>query len=159
MKAYLRLIKTVLVHKWYVLVAGRRLRAPLWRLLVHDLSKFTPLEFYDYAEQFYGDRQNIMGFLQAWLHHQNTNPHHWQWWVLRQEEAYPGNTEALPMPLSYVREMVADWFAASKAYNGKWPNPNDYTWYKAHRPKMHLHPITERQIARVLHEASQWAWK
>lgn len=64
----------------------------------------------------------------------------------------------LPMPLVCVREMIADWFAAGRAYNGAWPDPNNYKWYKTNRPKMHLHPTTEAHIDLVLTEAKKWEW-
>jgi hypothetical protein len=47
MISYLRL----LLHKWYVFLAGRRLKVPFWRLVVHDLSKFSPAEFRHYARR------------------------------------------------------------------------------------------------------------
>lgn len=195
MKPYLRFIKTVLLHKWYVLVAGRRLRVPLWRLLAHDLSKLTLAEFGPYARHFYGNETDPRDFDAAWHFHKLRNDHHWQYWVsvegtqkliafhtacgtmlvaegsplpLPPGVELPGPLEgipvtvpsvlALPMPMVCVREMVADWFAAGKAYNGAWPNPTDYTWYKANRPKMHLCPATEDRINLVLAEAAQWKW-
>ncbi len=46
----------VLRHKYYVFVVGSRLRVSLWRLLVHDLSKFSWLEWTAYVEYFNGKR-------------------------------------------------------------------------------------------------------
>lgn len=54
MKAHLRYLSYVLRHKWFVLLAGLRVRAPLWRLLIHDWSKFTPAEWGAYVATFYG---------------------------------------------------------------------------------------------------------
>jgi len=153
MKPYLQLLKTVLLHKWYVLVAGCRLRVPLWRLIAHDLSKFSSSEFATYARNFYGDKRNSPGFNRAWLHHQKHNDHHWEHWV----GPVTGHPYSMPMPA--VREMVADWFAASKAYNGYWPNPTNFVWYNKHQERMHLHPDTEMRIGLVLAEAAQWRWK
>ena len=45
MKAHLRYLGYVLRHKWFVLVAGLKVGAPLWRLLIHDWSKFTAAEW------------------------------------------------------------------------------------------------------------------
>lgn len=47
----------LLKHKWFVFVAGRKVRAPVWRLLVHDWSKFLPSEWGAYADHFYGEPQ------------------------------------------------------------------------------------------------------
>jgi hypothetical protein len=63
------------------------------------------------------------------------------------------------MPLVAVREMVADWLAAGRTYNGAWPNPADYAWYKANLPQMHLHPDTKMRVGLILAEAATWEWK
>lgn len=156
MNSYLRLIKTVLLHKWYVFIAGRRLKVSLWRLLVHDLSKFSPQEFYDYAQWFYGNKLNHNGFKLAWLHHQHVNDHHWSYWINTDD---PHVSEVFPMPWPAVREMVADWFAAGKAYKGTWPDPWNFTWYYENRRNMRLHPDTEQRLDTVLMEAAdKWRW-
>ena len=46
----------------------------------------------------------------AWLHHQHNNPHHWQHWLLREDD---GGTKALEMDHLYVVEMVCDHWAFS----------------------------------------------
>lgn len=53
MSAHLRYLSYVVRHKWFVLLAGLRVRAPLWRLLIHDWSKFTPSEWGPYVRFFY----------------------------------------------------------------------------------------------------------
>lgn len=159
MTKYLRLIKTVLLHKWYVFIAGRRLKVPFWRLVVHDLSKFSPAEFAAYARKFYG-KADDRGFAEAWWHHYFHNDHHWEYYVSRDPEMRGIPTAGtLAMPLVCVREMVADWFAAGKAYNGAWPNPADFTWYKQNRERMHLHIDTVMRIGLVRAEARRWEWK
>lgn len=150
MTHYLRYLKTVLKHKWYVLVAGRRLKVPIWRLVAHDLSKLSWAEFGPYARNFCGDKGDPAGFKRAWRHHLSCNDHHWDHWLTHNEPAV--------MPMVCVREMVADWFAAGKAYNGAWPNPTDYVWYKQNRPRMQLHWVTVMRICGVLAEAAGWKW-
>lgn len=53
----------------------------------------------------------------------------------------------LPMPEKYVREMVADWMGASKAYDGKWPKEK-WLWWEKNREKVlsYCHPETIRRI-------------
>lgn len=123
---YLRYLWSLLRHKWFVFVAGVRLDGiPLWRLVVHDWSKFLPSEFLPYARNFYGDysksprdREQVSAdFDRAWLHHIHHNPHHWQHWLLVNDE---DGTYPLPMARSYAREMVADWMGAGRAYTGSW---------------------------------------
>lgn len=55
--AHFRYLSYVLRHKWWVLVAGLRTGAPLWRLLIHDWSKFLPAEWGGYVRAFYGRYQ------------------------------------------------------------------------------------------------------
>lgn len=147
-------------HKFFVLQAGRRTGAPFLRLLFHDLSKFTPAELPHYGRRFFGDRSDPEGFARAWLHHQNHNPHHWEYWILRTSHilsgGHPGENVPLEMPERYVREMVADWLAAGRAYSGEWPaSPETWAWLKEARPRMRLHAATAALLDRVLLEAFQ----
>lgn len=142
----LRYIGTVLKHKAFVVQAGFFLRVPFSKLLLHDLSKFSPAEFEAYRRQFFpADEEERLqsGFDGAWLHHCHHNPHHWQHWIL--------NGEPLPMPEEEIREMVADWIAAGRAYGGLGNTLEG--WVMANYPRMLLHPITDVLLRRVLVEA------
>ncbi len=159
MKSYLRLIKTILLHKWYVLRAGRCLKVPFWRLVFHDLSKFSRAEFRHYTRKFYGGGGDDYNFCEAWWHHYFTNDHHWEYYVSRNPNMRGIPTAGtLPMPEVCVREMVADWFAAAKAYNGTWPDLPNYIWFQQNRGQMQLHPLTEARLSVVLTEAAAFKW-
>lgn len=166
MTAHWQYLRYVARHKWYVFRACRRLGAPLWRAITHDLSKFSPAEwspyvdyFYDtwppyatvsaYHKTYYGDKWTQEWaeerFDRAWLHHQHANPHHWQWWLLREDD---GETKVLAMPEDYIREMVADWWGAGMAL-GK---PDTRGWYEANQHKMALHPHTRSRVETLLDE-------
>lgn len=54
MTAHFRYLSYVVRHKWFVLLAGLKTGAPLWRLVIHDWSKFTPAEWGPYVANFYG---------------------------------------------------------------------------------------------------------
>ena len=118
-KAHLRYGSYVARHKWFVLRAGLKTKAPLWRLLIHDWSKMTPAEWGPYVRSFYGPQPRTdaakCAFNAAWLHHQHHNPHHWQHWLLREDR---GDLKMLAMPERFVREMVADWMGAGRAIGG-----------------------------------------
>lgn len=150
--------------------AGLKTQAPKWRLLIHDWSKLTPKEWVAYREAFYGvapvgliehykgmkvvytgdeakkkwqehvDRQ----FKYAWLHHQHLNPHHWQHWLLRQDN---GRTLAMDMPEHFIREMVADWVGAGYAINGK---VEVQDWYEKNKQHMILSPDTKELVEELL---------
>lgn len=69
MKPHLRYLRYVLLHKFYVFRAGLALAkvrghrpsvAWLWRLLVHDLTKFSRIEWGPYVANFYGDSPEVV---------------------------------------------------------------------------------------------------
>lgn len=131
-----------LIHKWFVLLASFRVGLPLWRALVHDLSKFTSAELPHYNRHFFGDKCDPRGFAIAWLHHQNCNPHHWEYWITRSDhtKGAGGTVEGiLPMPTIYIKEMIVDWVAASRTYTGSWDISK---WLTEHLSLMKLHPYT-----------------
>lgn len=99
MSAHLRYLSYVVRHKWFVLLAGLKTGAPLWRLVIHDWSKFLPSEWFAYARYFYGAEAEgaEAAFDRAWLLHQNRHPHHWQFWVLM-EDSPSGGKYALGTP-------------------------------------------------------------
>jgi hypothetical protein len=57
MKKHFQYLSYVVRHKWFVLLAGLRTGAPLWRLIIHDWSKFLPCEWFPYVNYFYGQPQ------------------------------------------------------------------------------------------------------
>lgn len=164
---YLQFLWSLLQHKWYFFQAGRLTGVSLWTRIIHDWSKFTPTEFFRYARNFHGDysqspndREKVsLEFTYAWLHHENSNPHHWGHWIPRTGKMA---NEPLAMPEKYVREMIADCLGASKAYTGSW---NIAVWLNENGPSWQLHCETERLIATILIELGYfitdnclWSW-
>lgn len=91
----------------------------LWRGLLHDLSKFSPAEFFESVKFYQGNRSPIAvcrrerGVSMAWLHHKGRNKHHIEYWL-------DGDCPVTPvMPYVYAVECVCDKLAATKTYNGK----------------------------------------
>jgi hypothetical protein len=139
MRPYFDYLKSLLLHKWYVFVAGRYVGVSLWQLLIHDLSKFSPAEFLTYARHSSTEEgRESEAFAAAWLHHENANPHHWGYWIPRSGKYA---NQPLPMPDRYIREMVADWMGAGKAYTGRWDIAD---WLNENLPGFSdkLHPKT-----------------
>ena len=136
-------------HKAFVFRAGLRTGAPIWRLIIHDWTKFTPAEAPHYGRQFFGDKSDPLGFSMAWLHHQRNNPHHWEYWVPitgHNRDGY-GDLEPLPMPDWAMREMIADWMGAGRSYEGKWPDQS-WPWLVENWPRIApwIHPHTQHDI-------------
>lgn len=146
--AVLRYLRTVLVHKWYVLGEAWQLGIP-WRGLVHDLDKLHPREWGARSKaatlELKDDDGNLVGsnvndaLAQSWLRHYHANPHHWQWWVIRLDS---GEIRVLAMSDTYRRELLADWLAVSRAPGRMAVVP----WYLANRDKMLLHPETRQWL-------------
>lgn len=135
---------TILKHKWYVLKYGLKLKCPLYRLLKHDLSKLSPKEFSAYNNHFYGDKTKSLS--KAYLHHQNHNDHHWEYWIDR--------TTNKPIPMEYeaILEMVSDWLSACKVYEGDYPKPGGWKWLQTTKVFNHLHKETSVLVVRKLIE-------
>jgi hypothetical protein len=167
--AHLGYLGYVLRHKYWVFVFGMGLKVPVWRLIIHDASKFSRAEWGPYRDWFYtlsptgrswyavwkeGESINVpfeaepyararalkRAFDAAWRHHWERNRHHWEHWADQQPEWL------LPMPETYAREMVADWFGAGYA-QGKL---DVVGFYRANGPKMRLHPETRALVEQLL---------
>ncbi|KAL9643981.1 hypothetical protein ABK040_005449 [Willaertia magna] len=95
----------------------------LWQLIIHDLSKFSPSEWFGYllktkTTKEEKDTKEIEEY--TFLYHQNRNPHHFEYWLYFDKTL--GQVKPLKMPMKYVTEMIVDWVAANKSYS----NSNDY---------------------------------
>lgn len=123
-------------------------------IFVHDESKFTSDEYDPYDEYFYCDRKTTEiqnNFNYAWLHHIHNNKHHWQYWVLINDDPEEG-TIALDIPYKYVLEMIADWWSFS------WKSGNLYEifdWYDSHKARMILSKNTRETVEEILAEMKE----
>jgi len=144
----LRYLSYVVRHKWFVFCAGLKTGTPIWRLLIHDWSKFTLAEWTPYVRSFYGPQprtdETKAAFNRAWLHHIHHNPHHWQHWLLQEDS---GDMKTLLMPDALVREMVADWMGAGRAITGRWEVAE---WYEKNCMKIKLADGTHGFVQRLI---------
>lgn len=152
MKATWKYFILTIKHKWFVFLAGRKLNVTLWRLIKHDWSKFLPSELPHYGRQFFGPANDASGFALCWARHQNRHEHHWEYWVPRTGHSRGGlqDNVALAMHGQAIKEMMADWMGAGRAYEGKWPDFHNWTWVTEHLPEMNLHHRTEQHIYTVI---------
>lgn len=155
--AYFRHFYRVLYHKHFVLIAGRRVgRIPLWRLVKHDWSKFTPTEWHGYALQFFTPYKGTLQWRLAWIHHWSYNDHHPEHWAYTIHDYDTTSISAgSPRAMTEVatREMVADWLAASRAYNGSWPmNRETWDWWNTAGQKLPLAWATRVRVEQLLNE-------
>ena len=115
----------------------------------HDASKNEPDEYDAYDQYFYGNNRSyqvVQNFNRAWLLHIHRNPHHWQHWVLINDDPKEG-VVALDMPYNYILEMICDWWAFSWQ---KGDLTEIFGWYDEHKDYINLSPKTQRTVEGIL---------
>lgn len=118
-------------------------------IFAHDQSKMEPDEYEAYDAYFYGGNRSyavVEDFRKAWLLHIHRNPHHWQHWVLINDDPEEGEI-CLEMPYEYIVEMICDWWSFS------WQKGNlfeIFVWYNEHREHIKLHPDTRKIVEDIL---------
>lgn len=149
-KNFFKHLHTIHTHrKWvrhYCFLLGMR-----WQGLTHDLSKYSPVEFWEGVKYYQGSRSPIdackeaNGYSMAWFHHRGRNKHHREFWV----DKFDKGTVAIRMPFKYVCEMICDWMAAGRAYMGKgFSYAREYDWYL--KQNMFIHPQTKRLADEIM---------
>ena len=151
--------KTISKHRWLVMLGC--FRVGLYRQgLTHDLSKFSPTEFWTGARYYQGNRspnaaeREDKGCSEAWMHHKGRNRHHYEYWtdMNRQTKRY----EPVPMPRRYLAEMVMDRRAACMTYQGKaYRDDSALRYYERGPEKDLMHPETSRQLRFLLEMLAQ----
>ena len=124
------------------------------RYIYHDESKFTIDEYEAYEDFFYGsavpEPEIRRAFDKAWLHHIHNNPHHWQYWVLINDDPEEG-IKCLEIPGEYIIEMICDWWSFSwKANNLKLI----FDWYNNHKDYMKINEKSKNRIEYILNRIS-----
>lgn len=120
-----------------------------WICFNHDTSKTDPEEYDAYDAYFYGNNRSysvVQNFKKAWLRHIHNNPHHWQHWILINDEPKEGMV-VIDMPYIYVVEMICDWWSFS------W-NKGDlneiFGWYEDRKDYMKLSANTRISVEYIL---------
>lgn len=147
-------LKTVCKHKWYVFLYCCKAGIPFQGLL-HDLSKFSSVEFFESVKYYQGTYSPIdackkkNGWSAAWLHHKGRNKHHYQYWV----DDLDHGGKALDMPLKYKKELICDFMGAGHAYMGKeFSYDAEFEWWENKKSTCNLlmHPETMQFIDKFL---------
>ncbi len=130
---------TINKHRWHVFRLCLRCGIG-FQGLFHDLSKYSPIEFFEGIKYFSGDKSPIVyskidnGYSKAWLHHKGRNKHHHEYWY---DYAAPSKTPLIPY--KYLVEMICDDLAASIVYNGKsWHNGTQYEYWSKMKDRIML---------------------
>lgn len=150
-------LKTVFTHKYYVFKYACKLGIPI-RGFFHDMSKFSPTEFWESVKYWQGNRSPIdackeeNGWSACWLHHKGRNKHHYQYWI----DGIDEGGKPIKMPMKYVKEMLADFLGAGNAYSkDKFTYASEAQWWenkKKNCPNMIIHPETKKFIDNFMEE-------
>lgn len=157
-------LKTINHHK--LLVMGLCFKCGLYKQgLTHDLSKYSPTEFFEGVRYFQGFRspnaaaREQKGYSRAWLHHKGRNRHHYEYWVdvagasHPDKHVVPYTMFGIEMPFRYVVEMVCDRIAACKTYEKERyadDSALNYFLRETNRKELIMHPNTQALLEELL---------
>lgn len=147
--------KTITNHK--LLVMKGCFRLGLYKQgLLHDLSKYSPVEFIPGCKYYKGDvspnnvERRVKGYSEAWLHHKGRNKHHYEYWIdysLNDSSALAG----MKMPTRYVVEMFVDRVCACKNYQKeKYTDNSPLEYYLRGKDHYVIHPDTRQLLEELL---------
>ena len=149
-------LSTINAHKAQVM--KNCFRAGLYRQgLMHDLSKYSPVEFIKGVKYFQGDKSpNVAERLEsgvslAWLHHKGRNKHHFEYWTDYDVKNPEGMMCGMKMPIKYLVEMVCDRIAACRVYLGdSYTDASPYNYYVNSKGALMIHPETGAELEQML---------
>lgn len=153
LKRFFGHLNTVLTHKWWVFYYACHLGYSV-RGLFHDMSKFSPVEFFEGVKYWNGKRSPILeakemdGISYAWLHHRGRNKHHYEYWI----DLVNDKIVYHKVPFKYAIEMVCDWMGACRAYNGSGNLTFDkeYEWWERKSKTIRLNSTTKTLVDTIL---------
>ena len=163
-----RHLRTITKHRHLVFQHCRRCGL-FWQGLVHDLSKFSPAEFWVGARYYQGNRspndaeRQATGASSSWMHHKGRNKHHYEYWTDYQKrpdyeywtDYNMGETEPkycpVPMPNKYIIEMFCDRVAACEIYHkNDFDRSQPLAYFDRCRTDKLMHPETAKKIRYLL---------
>jgi len=123
--------------------------------LFHDLSKYSPTEFWAGAKYYQGNRspnegeREAYGFSYAWMHHKGRNRHHFEYWT--DYDPVTKLMRPVRMPERFVIEMFCDRVAACKIYRGDaYTDADALGYYERGRPRRSIHEETSALLEKLL---------
>ena len=145
--------KTISKHK--IIVTKLCFKCGLYKQgILHDLSKYSPIEFFAGVKYYQGYRspidreREVVGFSRGWLHHEGRNPHHWEHWI---DKDYKNiKFIVITMPTNYLIESVLDRIAASKNYNPNYDDNAPLQFFDRGRDKIFMGEENAKRIRFLL---------
>lgn len=130
--------------------------------LLHDLSKYSWVEFSAGVKYFQGNRSPIekekemIGYSKGWLHHKGRNKHHWEYWV----DGSMNGVFGTKMPVNYVVEMLCDRIAATMIY---YPDRKDtkgaLEYFMRNQHNYCMHEESKQLLRKMLEMYADTDWK
>ena len=128
-----------------------------WQGLTHDLSKYSPVEFWNGVKYFTGTasphvgERKALGYSKAWVHHHNRNKHHGEYW---QDIDKNGHHCPIDIPEKYFIEMICDRVAASMTYlKDDFTNDAPLNYYLSHKDENqfteHTHNLLQATLKAI----------
>lgn len=148
------------VHKHRAMVRRLCFKCGLyWQGLTHDLSKYSPVEFWNGVKYFTGiasphvGERKEKGYSDAWIHHHNRNKHHSFYW---QDINSVNNKQCcVNIPKKYLVESICDRIAASKNYlQDRFLNSSPLEYYMSNRHQDILTEETRQNLEMWLNNVS-----
>ena len=129
-----------------------------WQGLTHDLSKYSPTEFWRSAKYYQGFRspndqeRSETGVSLSWLHHKGRNRHHFEYWIdYRIARDGTVSMGGCKMPKKYVAEMFCDRIAACRVYQGdQYTDASAYDYFQRTKGRFWIHEETSALLSRWL---------
>ena len=150
LKKFFGHLNTVNKHRFLVFKYCVKAGIP-FRGLVHDLSKYSLLEFLEGVKYYNGNFspistcKKVNGYSKAWLHHKGRNKHHFEYWY---DFNSPLKTPVIPY--KYVVELICDNIAASKTYlKDKWNLNSQLNYFLNRKDLKYINPKIKDMLINV----------
>ena len=139
MSKFFKHLNKILTHKRWV--AHYCFMCGLYRQgIMHDMSKFSPTEFWESVKYYQGTRSPIdackedKGYSMAWFHHRGR-----EFWM----DDFEKGCIPKKMPFKYALEMICDYLGAGRAYAGKgFTMETEYNWWLKKKTTAKMHADT-----------------
>ncbi|MDO4555065.1 MAG: DUF5662 family protein [Lachnospiraceae bacterium] len=124
--------------------------------LLHDMSKYSPVEFLSGVKYYQGFRSPIneekeqIGYSLGWLHHKGKNKHHFEYWT--DLSPVPGEGMiGVKMPRRYLAEMFIDRVSAGKIYKKEeFTTGSPLEYFLNGKQHCVMHPDTSDMLEKLL---------
>lgn len=155
-KKFFKHLHLVNRHRFLVFKLSIKAGIP-FRGFIHDLSKYSPIEFFESVKYFNGQKSPISfakkenGYSKAWLHHKGRNKHHFEYWY---DPCAPQKTPIIPY--KYTVEMICDTLAAGMIYKGKeWYPGYQLEYFEKRKDKEFINEDIQKVLQEVYKQVNK----